>query len=179
MVFIRRGFANLVRLFWSLDRRSFLIFHSIFWFGIWVALFCCPVIWRRCVWVIWGGDVYCFRVSWERWTTPGGVFRDFRRIVYRQLRKTIVRRFGVVGTLAPGDFDVLQTYCGKLDNYRRLFYGEEYPVFSATPAPGDSRERDRVRVCLGNSATDTNCHLEALQWLSRFRGGEHQGHLPA
>jgi len=167
LVFSEGSVINLLHFFGSLDRGALLVFHGIFSPSIWTALFLAPTRWKRTAWVMWGGDIHAFPAVNERWTSPGAVFYGLRRLAYRQLRRTVIRRLGAVAGVALGDFDVVQSHCGKLRNYRHAFYSDF--VLDPLPPTADDGRGEELRICLGNSATPSNGHLEALQWLSRFK----------
>ena len=168
LVFLQGDPPSLLRLFWSLKSDEHLILHGIFSVAVWVTLFSRPTLWKRATWVMWGGDVYSFRVKNERLTSFGAAFRQARRFIYRSIRGLIIRRFGTIAALAPGDFRVLEEFYGQLDNYARVFYSTH--VLDSSLAATDRRTRkESLRICLGNSASKSNHHKEALDWLSRYK----------
>jgi len=168
LVYLEARRTNLVRLLWNLRRSDMLILHGIFFSGIWTALLLRPARWHRTVWVMWGWDVYGLCAREDRLPFPRGVYRKVRGALKMLLRRFIIRRFGAIAALVPGDFDVLQSCCGELDNYVRVFYSD-LSVESSTPLPGGKRAGDELRIIVGNSATASNCHLAVLEWLSRYK----------
>jgi dTDP-N-acetylfucosamine:lipid II N-acetylfucosaminyltransferase len=168
LVFMEGRLGELVRLFRRLDRGALLVLHSIFWASIWRALALRPGLWRRTVWLMWGADVHALCGPIEHNTWLRSLYGYLRRAPGLLLRKIIIRRLGAVAALAPGDFNVLQSRFGKLDNYHRVFYSDTV-LTSETEKSEEPRADGGLRVCLGNSASESNCHVEALQWLSRFK----------
>ena len=169
LIFLNHSLSGLSRFLWSLDSDSMLILHGVFDPGIWGALLTRPTFWKRIAWVMWGGDVYGLRAPKNRSLSLRFVYCEIRGMFLRPLKKIIIRRLGAIAALVPGDFDVLQAYCGKLDNYVRAFYSN-FSLDPSTPTPADVKQPgEEVRVCLGNSATQSNRHIEALEWLGRYK----------
>jgi dTDP-N-acetylfucosamine:lipid II N-acetylfucosaminyltransferase len=170
ITFLRHRPDVLARFLWSIPTDAMLILHGMVYRGAWFALLSRPSLWRRTAWLLWGADVHSFASPKEekRWISPLARFRRLRRAVDRRLRTIVVQRIGAIGAQVPGDFDVLQHHCGKLTNYRRIFYCDD-PITPVTPVCDEKRSWQGIRICLGNSATQSNNHLQALEWLSRFR----------
>lgn len=168
LVFLEPKRESFARLFASIERHAMLVLHGVFEGDIWAALALRPWLWRRTAWVMWGGDVHGLPRPFKRPTSPREFYRVVRSAIFMFVRRHVIRRLGAVAALAPGDFDVLQSHCGKLRNYRRAFYSD----FAADQSHSAIVNRGgtvEVGICLGNSAWPSNGHLEALEWLSRFK----------
>ncbi|MEN6426558.1 MAG: TDP-N-acetylfucosamine:lipid II N-acetylfucosaminyltransferase [Phycisphaerales bacterium] len=127
-----------------------LIIHSVFFPHIWRNVFLHPGLWRRTAIVNWGA-------GFQR--------RDsLRGRVLALLRRIMLPRLGAISTLVPGEFEEIQRCYGVCANYVRAFYTTLPAELECEPMDG----RGTCRVLLGNSAWESNNHLEVLDWLHRY-----------
>lgn len=151
VVAIDKGRRPLFGYLWGFDVNDALILHSAFYPWLWLMLLLRPKLWRRVAWIMWGADIYG---------------RDtLRGRVYRRVKGVVVKRLAGVSALVPGDFDDLQKLIGPCRNYIRAFYSPDYgEIIERFPGDGTTR------LILGNSGWEQSNHIQALEWLSRFRG---------
>lgn len=105
----------------------------------------------------WGGDFYSYR--------------DTKKISKKQLKKLrlhfLIRRCAGIITLVPGDYDELsKIFPNKTPHYVASMPGgavEDWAKFSSKKHGGPKK------VLLGNSATQENQHIEAINILRRFK----------
>lgn len=166
--FLEARVSAIARFLRSAEGDSLLVFHGIFFLALWEALLLTPRVRPRVVWVIWGGDLYFLREPSHLRPTPRGIYRWFRAKETRLLMKRLVRQLGSVSGGVPGDFDVLRSEVGPIANCHRALYSDR-DVRAEPPVPETRRSNTAVGVCVGNSATESNRHAEALRWLSRFK----------
>ncbi|MEN6626753.1 MAG: TDP-N-acetylfucosamine:lipid II N-acetylfucosaminyltransferase [Candidatus Sumerlaeia bacterium] len=148
---LRRGRVPVFRYVWGFSGRDALVLHSAFYPWLWLSLLARPGLWERSAWIMWGADIYGRRT--------------LRGRVYRVIKGFVVKRLGGVSALVPGDFDDLQRLIGPCPNYIRAFYSPDYGELPAGARDGGGT----TRVILGNSAWEQSNHVQALQWLGRFR----------
>jgi len=140
----------------SLNQAGKIVLHGLFSSHLIILLWLQPWLWKRCYWVIWGGDLYTYadrRGGW-RWR------------IKELFRKPLIRHFGHLVTYIPGDVLLAQKWYGATGSYHEclsypsnLFYGGDIP-----PRGGGG-----VNVLLGNSADRSNEHFEAYLMLEKFR----------
>lgn len=156
------------RFFQTVDANDLVVFHGILDLNLWAAMIWRPKLWGRFVWVMWGGDVHGLLLRNKFPFSPRGLIRRMRHRLCLTINRLIIPRIGAVGALVPGDFDVLQSYCGKLNNYARLFYSD-FVVEEHMASPSPQYPERSLRIVLGNSSSESNNHFEAIEWLSRFK----------
>lgn len=116
-----------------------------------------PGICKRCNWIIWGDDLYTMT---KRKTT-------ILSRIFLKLRKYAVTNMNSVATNIPGDVEILKRILDKDIKYYQL-WTEKSELGTITVKRQRDCEGRKVKILLGNSATRTNCHEEALQRLKKY-----------
>ncbi len=121
-----------------------------------------PLLWRR-----------AFAPPWNAGRKS---LKMFPPLVDQFLKKLILPRLKVVATMTPGEFRVLGEWYGVGDNYAPVVYCTFLPEFASSKPSSEPRRSPALpgsdggsTVLLGNSAWESNGHLEVLQQLARFR----------
>lgn len=113
----------------------------------------------KCVWMIWGADLYCYRDSLEN-------FGDY---IVEGARRRIIRNLKWTATLTDGDYELL---CGwyrcNAHNYR-VEYISEKSIEQMKAKVTKDRVDSVVRIMVGNSATRSNCHMEVFGLLAKYK----------
>ena len=151
------------RMLRSISTKDCLILHAAFFsWRFWLRLLCRPKLWKRTAWIMWGGDINAMKAYAHH--------RSLKGMVYLSLAKVIVPRLGAVSALAPGDYDIVREVFGaKCNNYIRAFYSGGIILRAVVDHEQHGPNNGgAVRVLLGNSGSPDNCHIEALDWLSRY-----------
>ena len=133
------------------------------------VFFCLLTPWslKKTIWVIWGGDLYDYR---ERKSS-------IRSRIQFIVKKQIVNRIPYVVARVP-DYKLLQEWYGskaKLLLVEPLYSNGEFESATLTIKKDSSTP---IKITLGNSATITNHHIEALEILSKFRNEDIQLYIP-
>lgn len=134
------------------------------------------------VWMFWGGDGYSFSANTKQWFLPltwkwisdnriknVNFFRGRIRqmLFYKQdilqswLTKRLIKRANICATWVKHDFEMVRHINPKMTFSYYSYFTYQQLVFSGL----DSVAPDYDRLWLGNSATDTNNHLDAIQYL--------------
>ena len=115
---------------------------------------------RKTVWMIWGSDLYCYRNPIN--TIGDRLTEYFRRRIATNIRYS--------ATLASGDHELLcEWYNCSPCNFRLEYIPERAIERMKTNMLKDRDRHDKVRVMLGNSASRTNCHIEVLEMLAKYK----------
>lgn len=118
---------------------------------------------KRVVLIIWGADLYDAREKLKE----GGLLIMTR--INEILKKRIAKKVKLYMTFACADFDLL---C-KVYDASGLQFDCLYPSSIDKPyldrLKKEQSEQHPIRIMLGNSATKSNQHIEALDWLSQFQ----------
>ncbi len=138
------------------------------------------------VWMFWGADGYSYTWETKKWFQPltlkwkkmnrnnnvnflKGLYRElysFRQdLIKSKVTKKLIRRVNVCGTWVKYDYEMIKHINPKMSFAYYSYFTFEQMVFSDVA----NVNQDFNRIWLGNSATDTNNHLDALQYLSDIK----------
>ncbi|MCD7789893.1 MAG: TDP-N-acetylfucosamine:lipid II N-acetylfucosaminyltransferase [Bacteroides thetaiotaomicron] len=161
-------------LYW-LYKSDAIIIHGLFniWYTAFLALN--PWLLKKCNWVVWGGDLYSESLNENR--IKGKIRQFFKRIVGAKI--------GFASILADDDLKNLKKRYGFNGHY----FKTKYPTPLTRPGNlellEDKRKmRDKglqdrtLNIMIGNSATRSNQHKEALDILSKYRDENIKIYLP-
>jgi hypothetical protein len=137
------------------------------------------------IWMFWGGDGYKFTSVEKRWYLPltwqykknvlkkdiGTVRRIVRELNTLRLRWiksrttcTLIRHVNVCATWVKYDYEMIRHVNPKMKwTYYSYFTAEQMALGALEPQP-----LNLSRLWIGNSATDTNNHFDALQYLKEI-----------
>ena len=151
-----------------------IIIHGLF--NIWYTAFLVlnPLLLKKCNWVVWGGDIY----------THLSEKKSLKEKVRERLKICIGKNIGYVTTLTIKDYDLFKEWYG--------FKGHKFLTKYPTPLTRvgvldalceKKNERNKgikfpVNIVIGNSATETNQHFEALDLLKKYKGEDIKIYIP-
>lgn len=114
---------------------------------------------KKSLWLVWGSDLYSYRIPKKKL---------MERFV-EHMKAVIIRNLPIIATLADGDYQLARKWYGATGNNIRLDYCEEYTINLLNRLKSSSKnEQGVINVLLGNSATATNQHEEALSYLKKY-----------
>lgn len=137
------------------------------------------------IWMFWGGDGYNFTANDKQWYQPltwqykkealkensntlKSIFRDLNTSKLRwkksAITKKLIRRVNICATWVKYDYEMIRhinpqmkwTYYSYFTSYQMRLHEIEFQPLN------------RTRLWLGNSATDTNNHFDALHYLKEI-----------
>lgn len=116
---------------------------------------------RKAIWFVWGVDLYCYRIPKVK------LIDKF----IEKMRRRIIVSFPVIATLTDGDYALAKKWYGVSAKNLRLDYCEEYIISLLHELKNNFKGDDdkQIYILIGNSATETNQHIEILQLLKKFR----------
>lgn len=130
---------------------------------------------KKCCWVIWGGDIY---VHNKENKTLKEKITDFVKKIY-------AKKIGYIAPLVDKDYDLAKEWYDvsgiKIPiNYPTpLQNSDVIRMLSAACADKSCKSHEAVlNVMIGNSATETNCHKEALDILAKYKNENIRIYLP-
>lgn len=133
-------------------------------------------------WIFWGGDGYSYTSDERQWYLPltwnykehvfkEGVssLRSFwralntkrHRILKSRYTRGLIKRVNICATWIKHDYEMIRNINSKMKWTYYAYYTVEQLNFLAF----QPQSRNTNRLWLGNSATDTNNHLDALAYL--------------
>lgn len=140
----------------KMHRADKVILHSLIDIKLVQILFCTPWLLKKCYWMIWGADLYAYKLVSN---TRKGKVNEF-------LRQRVISNLGHLVTYLDGDVALARKWYGAKGNYHEcLMYTsnlyKEHQLSENTKAT--------VNIQLGNSADPSNNHIEALEKLLPFK----------
>lgn len=132
-----------------------IIIHGLFSSHLLYLLMLQPCILKKCYWMIWGGDLYVHQDE----------IKDWRWHKNEWIRRFVISRLGHFITYIKGDYELAQQWYGAKGEWHDCFM---YPsnLYKEDKLP--IRSHDGVNILLGNSASPTNNHIDALEQLRPF-----------
>ena len=153
-----------IRLVETLHAADRIVLHGLWSDAINRILYALPGLTRKAHWIIWGGDLYQ-AIPTE--PSPGWLHQEI-------VRQGVISQLGGMAGI-PGDMAIAQKRYGGQARHLSTF---AYPSnIAPRHAPPPSQEPG-VRILVGNSATETNCHLEAFALLARHGREDMAIHCP-
>lgn len=150
-----------------------IVLHGLFNFKYILFFALQPWLLKKCNWVIWGGDIYCHNKENQ----------SLKERLAEKLKNRICKGLGFATTLTDSDFNLfLQWY-----RFKGVHLETKYPTPLTREGVdgaffGNSRRAvsntGTKKVILGNSATETNQHFQALDFLSKFKYEDIHIYLP-
>lgn len=131
--------------------------HSLFTPRIIEILLMQPWLWKKCRWIVWGGDLYQYR----------NLRNTLKEKLYEAGRKVVIRNFNYIVGLVKGDYILAKEWYkvkGKY-LYARYISPISYDFLDSLPI---GIEKDAIYIQIGNSGDPSNQHLEALNMLKQY-----------
>lgn len=133
-----------------------IILHSLFDPRVTALLFLQPWLLKKCYWMIWGGDLYSYRLAERNWKWN---IKEF-------FRRPVIKRMGHLVTYIEGDVELARKWYGATGQYHEcIMYTSN--IYREYPVPVEPH--NRINIQIGNSADPSNNHLEILEQLLPFR----------
>lgn len=153
-----KGLLKLVVLMRASEK---VILHGLFNPKILVILFLMPWLLKKCYWVIWGGDLYVYKLGERNWKWR---IREF-------LRRPVIKNMGHLVTYIPGDVEQAQQWYGAKGKYHECLM---YPSNVFNPkVVHEVEEKKKVKtglnILVGNSADPSNNHMDSLEKILPYR----------
>jgi hypothetical protein len=118
-----------------------------------------PEIGAKVIWVIWGKDLYFYKML----SKP-----RFYHKAYEVLRKKAISNIKHIASIFREDYELAKEwYAVEADNIEMVTLYPYALNLSVTAAQKNVTPKEQYRIILGNSASKTNNHLEALRLLEK------------
>ena len=143
---------------WSkaMNKADKIILHGLFDIRI-INLLCLqPWLLKKCYWVMWGGDLYHYKLRG----------RGIRSDIQEAKRAFVIKRMGHLVTYIKGDYELAQKWYGAKGEYHNclMYPSNLYKEYAMPPKQGDA-----INILVGNSADPTNSHVEIFEKLKPYR----------
>lgn len=140
----------------KMNQADKIILHGLLDIRITQILFFSPWLLKKCYWVIWGGDLYSYKLGRHK--------KNWRKKEF--FRRPVIKNMGHLVTYIPGDVELARKWYGAKGDYHEcLMYLSN--TYKSLDVP--STKSDTINIQIGNSADPSNNHIEILQRLLPFR----------
>lgn len=142
---------------WGMYRAEKVILHGLFDSRLILLLMLQPWLLKKCYWTIWGGDLYDHQLG----------EKDLKWKLREFVKQRTIRKIGHFITHIHGDYELAQQWYGARGQWHECFM---YPSNLYRECPITPKLHEGTNILLGNSASSTNNHLDALEKLRPFAG---------
>ncbi len=139
-----------------LTEASHVIIHSLFIGNIVNFFFLNKCYLKKCSWVIWGGDLYDYQNKNKTLLNKFFIFR----------KKVIIKKMHGLITYVKGDYELAKKWYGAKGKYYECII---YPSNIYNKYPVEESKHDTINIQIGNSADQTNNHLEVFSKLDLYK----------
>lgn len=120
----------------------------------------------KCVWVIWGGELYA------HFNSPQNIIKKIKWMIKEIMKMCTIPYIRGVASSFPGDFELASKIYKAPSNYREVLYPHSVDYNVVRKLVNDNNNHSSLRVLVGNSATKSNNHIEALDMLKQYRDND-------
>lgn len=149
------GFTKVLK---EIKEEDILIIHGLFnpYFLIYIIIDNSLV--KKCIWSIWGGDVYLYR---EKDTS-------IKTKITEILRKKIIPQIPVITSLVKADYEVVKKVYNSKADYIFSFYPLPVSLSGDHSTTFINERNERKVVLIGNSGDPSNNHEEIFHILAKI-----------
>ena len=164
---------NILKYIRLLDKADAIIIHGLFSYKH-LALISRKREWlKKTCWIVWGGDIYRHN---DKKRSISDKLTEFFKIKYAP-------EIGYLATLVDQDLPKVREWYGVKGDCCPVSYPlpvQRKGVFSSVFMTGRKKNNSNlpVKIVLGNSATITNCHREAIDLLEKYKKEDFILYLP-
>lgn len=149
-----KGYFNLLKLIYKADK---IILHSLFIPKYLLAVSVVPGAIAKAYWVVWGADLHFHEYAED----------NFKYKIYDMYRGNFIRKLRGICTLVIGDYELAKKWYGTKSEYFQAIYKVDGLSY-AQSLPIKKRE-NKIRIIVGNSATESNNHFHVFELLEKFK----------
>lgn len=168
-VFKIRGYLRLFRLLKEADK---VILHGLLDVKVVIVLFLMPWHLHKCYWIIWGADLYTYKLSKRTWKWK---IKEF-------FRRSVIKDIGYLLTYIPGDVDLARKWYGaKGAHCECLMYTSnivDQDLMTSLQSNIKKEVCDSTKILIGNSADPNNNHIESLRLLLSYKDNDIKIYAP-
>lgn len=120
---------------------------------------------RRCSIVMWGADLYEHRnLSNEKFPHKAFFLEIFRKYIFQNVKQLAFDM--------PTDYTLMQEWYGTQRDVLYITYPQlidRDTIKRAREQKEINNKRSTINILIGNSATDTNRHVEIFEWIKKYK----------
>jgi len=116
---------------------------------------------KKSNWIVWGADLYSYRNEKIK----------FRSKLKEFIRKIFIKNVNVIATLVKEDYDLAIKWYNTKANYFRGIYMDDTETIKYLEKirNASKNKKEYISIQIGNSATETNNHIEILEILKKYK----------
>lgn len=134
--------------------------HGLFIRKVVLILFLQPWLIKKSNWIVWGGDLYEYRIRKVK----------IKSRIYEFCRRVVIKNFGEITTLTKGDYLLAKKWYNVKGKYYHGVYINPIKIeFLRSLKFSDMKDNKTINIQLGNSASPNNKHFEGLNLLKKFK----------
>ncbi|WP_226670490.1 TDP-N-acetylfucosamine:lipid II N-acetylfucosaminyltransferase [Metabacillus litoralis] len=157
---------SLIKLMYKSER---ILLHGLFNKKIIILLFLQPWLLKKCNWIVWGGDLYCYSNKRDK----------IKDKLIEMMRRKIIRNLRNITTLVKGDYNLAVKWYGTNAKYNHGVYVNPINLHYLDSMPHlNKTDMDILNIQVGNSGNPSNQHIEVLKSLKKFRKENIKIYLP-
>ena len=149
-------FKGMLKLIQLMQVSEKIILHGLFNREIVLILFFMPSLLKKCYWVMWGGDLYAYRLREKNW----------KRKSQEYFRRHVIKNVGYLVCYVEGDYELAKEWYGVRGQWIKCFF---YPSNLYQNVNLHQRQDNDVNILVGNSADPRNKHSEIFDKLEKFK----------
>lgn len=113
---------------------------------------------KKTYWCIWGGDLYRYELR----------AKSIKSVIFDFFRKHIINKVRGLITQLHGDYELAQKWYGARGKY---YYSFMYPsnLYKEYDLMKVEKDPEKKYIQVGNSACETNEHIEVFEKLSKYK----------
>src|SRR5690606_29664970 len=115
-----------------------------------------PWLLKKCYWVIWGGDLYAYKLS----------SRNIKWYIKEFFRRPVIKHMGHIVCYTKGELLLARKWYATKAKYIKCFC---YTSNLFIPNKPIEKNSSSINILVGNSADPTNNHIEVLEYLKQFK----------
>lgn len=143
-------------------RADKIVIHGLWMERVTQLLFMQPWLLKKCVWVMWGGDLYSYKLA----------KRNIRWYVNEFFRRPVIKNMGYFTTTVPGDYDLaIRWYDTKAKYIENLMY-DSHVYRDAELLECKDKTNMKLNIQIGNSSDPSNNHFEMIDQLEKYKNLE-------
>lgn len=128
-------------------------------------LFFMPWVLKKCYWIIWGSDLYQYKLarhkkSWKK--------REF-------FRRPVIKKMGHLVTYVEGDIALARKWYGAKGEYHECL---AYPSNLYKEHAGQGKQGESINIQVGNSSDPSNNHLAVFETIAPYKSHNIQLYVP-
>lgn len=158
-----------LKLIIEMHKAEKIIVHGLFDLKTVLILFFMPWFLRKSCWLVWGADLYTYKLG----------KKDLQWKLIEFFRKPVIKNFAYLSTTVPGDYELAKKwYRSKSKFIQNLMYTSHVARSTHSTINTSGNKNEVLTIQVGNSADPTNHHEEVFEYLSRLPSKNFQVYCP-